>query len=428
MRFFLVLVTNAIVIAPAVLAQPIDGRYSGKTSQNTDIVIAVESGSLRTVDFRYGFPGCIATWVNMFLASMPLSDNSFTINCGPSGIPGDTCSLSGTFDTSNTANGTFEVVLSNVPGPCAGTINGSWNAIRCAPRHAGVYRSGAWFLDVNGNGIWDDGIDRAFGWGWADSVPVVGNWNGDLATEVGVYHQGVWYLDYNGNGVWDSGIDKAFGWGWPDSIPVVGDWNGDGKTEIGVYQQGVWYLDINGNGAWDPGVDRVIGWGWVDSTPVVGDWDGDGRTKIGVYHQGAWYLDYDGSGGWDPLIDRVYGWGNATSKPVVGDWDSSGGVFESGNLRTEIGVFDQGIWYLDYVNNGVFDSNPSPWGDRVYLWGSPNSTPVVGDWNGQCRAQVGVFEDGVWYLDINGNGQWDSGTDRAFAWGAAGDIPVVGSW
>jgi hypothetical protein len=40
--------------------------------------------------------------------------------------------------------------------------------------------------------------------------------------------------------------------------------------------------------------------------------------------------------------------------------------------------------------------------------------------------KVGIFRTGTWYLDVNGNGLWDAGTDRVVVWGQAGDTPVVG--
>ena len=57
------------------------------------------------------------------------------------------------------------------------------------------------------------------------------------ASKIGVYVNGAWYLDDNGNGVFESGIDKAYGFGGAGYTPVVGDWNGDNRTKIGVFQQ-----------------------------------------------------------------------------------------------------------------------------------------------------------------------------------------------
>jgi len=52
----------------------------------------------------------------------------------------------------------------------------------------------------------------------------LGDWNGDGVTEIGIYKDGVWYLDYNGNGIWDTGIDKVDYFGTLGWTPVVGKW------------------------------------------------------------------------------------------------------------------------------------------------------------------------------------------------------------
>ena len=62
-----------------------------------------------------------------------------------------------------------------------------------------------------------------------------------------------WYLDYNGNGMWDGQLYRpAVCTGKSRDIPVVGDWNGNGITEIGVFRDNhTWNVDYNGNGVWD---------------------------------------------------------------------------------------------------------------------------------------------------------------------------------
>ena len=47
--------------------------------------------------------------------------------------------------------------------------------------------------------------------------------------------------------------------------------------------------------------------------------------------------------------------------------------------------------------------------DKVYSFGAAGWTSVVGDWNGRTGTKIGVYKDGVWYLDWNGNGAWDPG-------------------
>ena len=243
-------------------------------------------------------------------------------------------------------------------------------------------------------------------------------------TAVGVFQSGVWSLDADANGVWDGAPpDRYFTFAaGPNDIAVTGDWNGDGHTKVGVYHSGFWLLDMNGNGKWDgPNVDRFIAlYGTPGEVPVVGDWNGDGRTKVGVYLAGTWRLDYNGDGLWeDPPggADRLIKLGGAPGEiPVVGDWNSDG--------RTKVGVFNNGTWTLDFNGNG---------GSRQYTFssGASNDIPVTGDWTGTRSTKIGIFNNGTWMLDFNGNGKWDgpSGGDRQYTFSSgAGDKPVTGDW
>ena len=84
------------------------------------------------------------------------------------------------------------------------------------------------------------------------------------------------------------------------------------------------------------------------STSVYGDWDGNGKSDVGVYNNGIWYLDYNGNGVYDgPVIDRSASFGSAGYNPVIGDWDGSG--------KTKIGVEKDGFWAIDYNGNYVWD-------------------------------------------------------------------------
>ena len=90
-----------------------------------------------------------------------------------------------------------------------------------------------------------------------------------------------------------------------------------------------------------------------------------------------------------------------------------------------VGVYNDGQWKLDANGNGTFESAS----DRNFFLGFPGATMVLGDWNGDGRTKVGVYSNGYWFLDYDGNGVWDGGVkDKLVAWGWAGATPIVGDW
>ncbi|TAN38344.1 MAG: hypothetical protein EPN25_13895, partial [Nitrospirae bacterium] len=175
-------------------------------------------------------------------------------------------------------------------------------------------------------------------------------------------------------------------------------------TKIGIFDHGTWYLDSNQSWAWEgtpADTLGIFGVGLDGAIPVVGDWTGDGTTKIGVFIDGIWYLDMNRNWQWDgePTDKRgVFGVGMTGAIPVVGDWTGDG--------ITKIGVYLDGTWYLDMNNNWLWDGEPT---DKIGVFGvgMTGEVPVVGDWNGDGIAEIGIYQDGIWYLDKNRNWQWD---------------------
>ena len=240
-----------------------------------------------------------------------------------------------------------------------------------------------------------------------------------------------------------------------NAIAVSGDWNGDGSDEIGFYVNGNWYLDLNGNGKWDDEDLWAELGGKAKDQPVTGDWDGDGKTDIGIFGP-RWFSDElaveleaglpasknpntfqnvsrpknmppeyqevnvevralrqseTGDTRVD-LIDHVFEYGHEGDRAVTGDWNGDG--------ITKIGVYNNGKWRLDVNGDGLWND-----GDiEITGFGGKTSIPIVGDFNGDGIDEVGLFEDGRWSIDTNG----DHKPDRSFEFGQAGDQPVVGDW
>ncbi len=150
-------------------------------------------------------------------------------------------------------------------------------------------------------------------------------------------------------------------------------------------------------------------------------------TAVGVFRAGSWFLDANGNGAWDGCQQDggqdlcLFGaFGMTGDRPAAGNWD--------GGAQSSIGVLRSGTgeWFIDYNGNHQWDGCVA---DGCYRFGAPGDWPVAGDWTGTGFAKIGVFRNGAWYLDANGNGAWDGcGADLCFAFGQSGDLPVAGNW
>jgi hypothetical protein len=142
--------------------------------------------------------------------------------------------------------------------------------------------TGEWFLDLDGGGKFDGcSIDRCVGsFGQDGDLPVAGDWDASGISKIGLFRPstGEWFLDINGNGIWDGcNVDQCIAtFGQSGDLPVAGDWDATGSSKIGVFRSatGEWFLDMNGNGKWN-GVtmDKYIsGFGQAGDLPVAGKW------------------------------------------------------------------------------------------------------------------------------------------------------------
>lgn len=283
----------------------------------------------------------------------------------------------------------------------------------------------AWTGAKMSDGLWrlrqvdhPDGEEvRVFG--TPGAIPVTGDFNGDGVTDIGVFIGGEWFIDLNGNGTWDEG-DLWARLGEEGDRPVTGDWDGDGKTDIGIFGP-AWAGDFRAL-AHEPGlpdsdnqptgetknippepheatsggrmlkrtaqgrlredlIDHVFHYGSDGDVPVTGDWNGDGVATIGLFRGGLWILDTNGNGRWD-AEDQVVDFGQPGDIPVVGDWNGDG--------IDQVAVYRRGQWLQDTDTNYQLDAH-----DEVFEHGGPDDLPIAGDWNGDGRDQAGVYEQGA---------------------------------
>jgi hypothetical protein len=164
----------------------------------------------------------------------------------------------------------------------------------------------------------------------------------------------------------------------------------------GVYRDGQWLLD-NGTGRWQGcNVDGDLcggPFGAAGDQPITGNWVGSTNTlreiKLGTYRPSTqrWHWDngdnlFNGCGSY-PSVDKCAGpFGLATDQAVAGDWN--------GNGKAQGGVFRRstGQWFLDNGNN-VWE------GCGVDLcaccFGMEGDRAAVGDWDGNGIDDIGVF-------------------------------------
>jgi len=254
--------------------------------------------------------------------------------------------------------------------------------------------------------------------------------------KIGVYRPSTrWVLDLNGNGVLEScTIDYCVSPFGSRGVPMVGDRDGSGASQLGMFltDTAQWQLDRNANETWEGcEIDICLGpYGERTDIPISGRWNLQGYDRIGAFRPstGRWYLDVSGNGKWNGCDTDDCGYLKVFKrgdKPITGDWD--------GNGLTQLGLFrpSTGQWFLDYNGNHTWNGCTK---DRcLSSFGTAADLPVSGDWNGTGTSKIGVFRPstGEWFLDFNGNGQWDGcgidlcGTNPGHQ---AGDIPVVGKW
>jgi hypothetical protein len=170
-------------------------------------------------------------------------------------------------------------------------IAGDWTGL--GVKHAGTFRNGVWYLDINGDGFFGSG-DKTVDFGQAGDIPVVGDWNGTGKIKLGLFRNGTFILDLSGHlsGISTGLSDLTFSFGSPGDVPVAADWNQSGTAKVGVFRNGLWLLDVTGTRIYASA--QAYSYGQAGDVPLAGDWDGSGIPHLGIYRQGLWILDYGG--------------------------------------------------------------------------------------------------------------------------------------
>jgi hypothetical protein len=101
---------------------------------------------------------------------------------------------------------------------------------------------------------------------------------------------------------------------------------------------------------------------------------------------------------------------NCGDVPVVGDWN--------GDRRSDVGAFGR------QPVSAAFRERLPGGGSIVTSFGRPTDQPVVGDWNGDGQSDLGVFNP----VNARFTLEKGNGSRMRFTFGLPGDMPIAGDW
>jgi glucose/arabinose dehydrogenase len=288
----------------------------------------------------------------------------------------------------------------------------------------GFYRGGLWGFLKSGQSF-SFGSPQFFSWGGAGLLPILGDFDGDNKADIGhvvppAGGQSAVYSILKST----TGYSFAPGQvlfvpaGFPSlgDTPIVGDFDGDGKSDPGIWRasQGVWIIPRSSTNFT---TFTFLQWGQLGDIPIVLDFDNDNRADIGFYRDGLWGI-LQSSQGYSTATPTFFSWGGAGIKPIIGDFDGDG--------HTDIGQIvapaaGQSATYsiLKSSTGYSFDT-----GQVLFVpagFPSLGDTPVVGDWDGDGKADPAIWRasQGIWIIPRSSTGF----SSHIFVqWGQSGDI------
>ncbi len=230
------------------------------------------------------------------------------------------------------------------------------------------------------------------------------DFDGDGKSDIAVYRpsNGYWYLYQSTAGM------SFVQWGLPGDIPAAMHFDMDGKTDITIFRDGILHSNTSVNGY------KFVNIGQTGDKPMTGNFSTQNNDLADFMVRGdrsgqmTWTYKDGITVGYPPYstYSTTVSGEVSSDKPVVGDFN--------GDSREDIGFFRDGYWYTR--DHSVF----GPYLYQEFQWGIAGDIPVAEDYDGDRQTDYAVFRPstGVWWIYLSSGGYW------AIQFGLNGDIPV----
>lgn len=198
----------------------------------------------------------------------------------------------------------------------------------------------------------------------------------------------------------------------PNTTPLKAkfDFDNDGRSDFAVFRPSdrYWYINQSTGGS------SYNLWGLSTDLLAAGHFDSDGKTDIGVFRDGIMHA-------YSPVFGhRQLYMGQTGDKPFLGNFEDSG--IDIGDFATR-GLRNGSVQW--FIRHGDSAAIPVGGASQFAINGELiTDKPVIGDFNGDSRDELGYFRDGSW----NTYDRYNYAPPGIFQWGVAGDIPVPGDY
>ncbi|MFL6275929.1 MAG: reprolysin-like metallopeptidase, partial [Blastocatellia bacterium] len=253
--------------------------------------------------------------------------------------------------------------------------------------------------------------------------------DGDLRSDIGTYRDGLWNFLQSSQG-YSTNSPLFFSWGGAGKQPIIADFDGDGRADIGYIEppaggQSATYAILLSSRNYSFASAQPLfvpaGFPSLGDTPVVGDFDGDGKYDPGIWResQGVWIIPKSSSNYTQFIFLQ---WGQSGDVPVVGDFD--------GDHLSDIGYYRNGVWGILQSSQGYSTNSP-----LFFSWGGVGLAPIVADFDGDGKSDLAYVvppasNQSAVYSILKSSANYSTGQPLFVPAGfpSLGDTPVVGDY